>query len=70
MNPVPLRIRIPRALALAPMTVRDLARCLGVRESSVRPKLRDAVRAGDVKVWGFDRAPRAPRAWNLYGASW
>lgn len=28
MSPQPLRIRILRALELAPMTVRDLARCL------------------------------------------
>ncbi len=70
MSPEPLRIRVLGALSLAPMTVRDLARCLSVRESSVRVRVRDAVRAGEACVWAQRRDPRSPRAWNVYGANW
>jgi predicted ArsR family transcriptional regulator len=41
MNPIPLRIRIPRALELAPMTVRELARCLSVSPHAVWSTLQE-----------------------------
>lgn len=56
MKPLPLRCRILYALELAPMTGRELVRCLSVPQSCVSKmlehlcRLRAVARAGSVKI--------------------
>jgi DNA-binding transcriptional ArsR family regulator len=63
MKPNPLRIRILSTLRLQPMTVREIASCLSVRESSVRNVIREI----DVMCIGKVRAHSKP--WILYGVA-
>lgn len=56
----PLRKRIPAALALQPMTVDELARCLGVTRGAIRQKLAEI----DVQPAGTRRTKGRP--WIRY----
>jgi predicted ArsR family transcriptional regulator len=47
-RPDPLRIRVPRVLALAPMTCAEVARCLGAHHNAVSMHLRGLLDAGEV----------------------
>lgn len=60
---IPLRERIPAALALQPMTVDQLARCLSVQRNTVRRALllADVRPAGTVRTKG--------RPWIRYEAA-
>lgn len=64
MKPLSLQSRIPAALALGPMTVDALARCLACSRHAIRDALALLRRAGAVTVAG--RRGRAGRPWNIW----
>jgi len=64
MRPAPLRARIPAALALAPMTVDALARCLAVSRDAVRDAIALLRRAGVVARAG--RCGDNGRPWDVW----
>lgn len=64
MKPLPLRIRIPAALALAPMTVAALALCLACSRHAVRDSLALLRRTGAVAV--VHRRGRTGRPWDVW----
>lgn len=55
--------RIIGALALAPMTIHQLGKCLGVTDRTIRNRMPidRVIRVGSVKTWG--------KPWPLYGLS-
>jgi predicted ArsR family transcriptional regulator len=60
----PLRLRVVDALRLQPMTVRELAHCLGAREDSIRKVLDGA--EGVIRIG--TRRCRMGRPQVLFGA--
>lgn len=62
----PLRVRIPAALALAPMTVDVMARCLSVARGSVRRNVELLRESGVVESYGNDRRRKNGPPFRLY----
>jgi len=61
----PLRVRIPAALALEPMTVDVLARCLAVSCHSIRDRIDELRAQGIVEPCGIDHRGNG-RPFNVY----
>lgn len=60
----PIRERVVRALALQPMTIRTVARCLSVTQQSANEAMNRMCRRGDIRRHGWER--RKGRAAQLF----